>query len=251
MSFWSTNILPRLRLMRIALFRRFIYNDLITLVTDYGVPYNDVYGNIGPFDVAKGYGFKSNNPKTLAFESIEPPESFTPDFSEINVNSESSVARFLGQLVFCRDAKIVIELGCFVGWTTAHMALAMKTAGTGVIHCVDASQQYLDILTKNLDRHELGEYVKTINGFSMQKDVLESLPASVDVIFIDTSHTYPATRDEILEYEKRLAPGGCLVLHDSINTPGVRRSIFELRDKFLIHTFATERSNGLTLLLQK
>jgi hypothetical protein len=37
-------------------------------------------------------------------------------------------------------------------------------------------------------------------------------------------------------------------MHDSIGLPGVRRSLEELPDHFRRLTFATERSNGVTVL---
>ena len=53
---------------------------------------------------------------------------------------------------------------------------------------------------------------------------------------------------KIDHFGARLRPRGCLVLHDSLSAPGVRRAVFERRDRFRVATFATERSNGLTIL---
>jgi predicted O-methyltransferase YrrM len=78
--------------------------------------------------------------------------------------------------------------------------------------------------------------------------VLAALPPQADLIFLDTSHAYPDTLEEVLAYAPRLAPGGCLVMHDSISIAGVRRSLEELPDRFRRLTFATERGNGVTVL---
>jgi len=53
---------------------------------------------------------------------------------------------------------------------------------------------------------------------------------------------------EIDQYARRLAPGGCLALHDSIRWGGVRRAVREAADRFHTLTFATDDGNGLTVL---
>jgi predicted O-methyltransferase YrrM len=180
---------------------------------------------------------------------IEPSENFTPSWAPASFNSEPSVVRFLGQLVYYKRARTIIELGCFVGWATAHMALALQARDGGRIHCVDPSQEYLDVMKTNLRRHGLHALVAPVRGFSLDQAVLAELPLMADVIFLDTCHAYPVTRDEILTYAPRLAPGGCFVLHDSISAPGVRRSLQEIASRFRVHTFATEQSNGVTVLM--
>jgi predicted O-methyltransferase YrrM len=250
MSFFQSNIAPRLALMRTALARRFIYDDLVSMTRAYGMDYQDLSANLGPIDLANRVFTADPAPDFSTL--LGSPEAFTPNRAPSLFNSEPSVARFLAQLVFHRRAHTIIELGCFVGWTTAHLAAAMRATGVnGRIHALDYMQDYLDVMHGNLSRHQLDHLVSPIKGLSLDPHILAALPSAADIIFIDTSHAYPDTRDEILAYAPRLAPGGCIVLHDSISAPGVRRSIFELRDQFDMHTFATERSNGVTVLFRK
>lgn len=250
MSLWS-NFGPRLRLLRTVLTRRFVYADITAMARDYGMDYHDVCGDIGPLDFAARVFGSRLEPAPDFAGIIEPPEKFTPPDAPFEFNSEPSVARFLGQLVFQRRAQTVIELGCFTGWTTAHMALALQARGSaGHIYCVDYMQEYLDLTLANLRRHGLDRLVTLVRGLSLDAAVVATLPARADVIFLDTSHAYPDTLREIDLYAPRLTAGGCMVLHDSISAPGVRRSLLEVRGRYRIHTFATERGNGVTVLMR-
>lgn len=249
MAFIHDNLSPRLRLIRTAFTRRFIYHDLIRMVREYGAEYRDVCGNTGPLDFAQDLlGSKLDKAPDFA-TAIQPLSTFTPPGAPVIFNSEPSVARFLGQLVFHRPFGTVVELGSFVGWTTAHLALGLKArGGSGQIFAVDYMQEYLDIMMANLRRHALESMVTPLRGMSLDSAVLAALPPRVDLIFLDTSHAYPDTLQEVLTYMPRLAPRGFLVMHDSVSIAGVRRSIEELPDRFRKLTFATERGNGVTVL---
>jgi predicted O-methyltransferase YrrM len=113
---------------------------------------------------------------------------------------------------------------------------------------VDPSHKYLDTMLSNLQRHGLEGFVKPVQGFSEDKEVLAALPEQADIIFIDTGHNYPQTLREVGLYAPRLAPRGLIVLHDSMSAPGVRKSLLEVKG-FRKMTFGTERSNGVTVLL--
>lgn len=248
MSLVRNNLAPRLRLLRNALFRRFVYADVLAMAREYGMDYGDVRAGEEPFGFVLPLLAARTNPPDFA-ALIEPAERFTPPGAPAIFNSEASVGRFLGQLAFFKGAKTVVELGCFVGWASAHLALAVKAAGHGGrVYCLDYMQEYLDVTLANLKRHGLGDLVTTVRGRSLDAAVLSAMPPSIDLIFLDTSHAYPDTRDEILAYAPRLSPGGFLVLHDSVSASGVRRSVAEVADRFNVLTFATEQGNGVTVL---
>jgi len=248
MSFFRDNLSPRLRLLRTALTRRFVYGDVVAMARDYGMDYLDLRADTEPIAFARELlGPGAPEPPPDFANLIEAADKFTPPGAPAKFNSEPSVARFLGQLVFYRRAPVVFELGCFVGWTTAHMALALSARGGGRLHAVDASAEYLAVMLANLRRHHLDGFVTTVRGFSTDEAVLRALPPQADVIFLDTSHSYPATLNEINLYAPRLAPGGYFVLHDSTCASGVRRSVAEATG-FRVLTFATEHSNGVTVL---
>jgi len=250
MSLLRNNVMPRLRLLRTALCRRFVYADVVAMAREYGIDYRDVGGDVEPFGFVRSLvaGASADPPDFSA--TIEPAEGFIPAGAPPQFNSEPSVGRFLGQLVFFSRAGTVVELGSFAGWASAHMALALKAAGCGGrLYCVDYMQEYLDAALANLRRHGLEGLVTPVRGLSLDPAVLAALPAAgIDVIFLDTSHAYPDTRDEILAYAPRLSRGGALVLHDSVSASGVRRSVKEVAGRFRVMTFATEQGNGVTVL---
>jgi predicted O-methyltransferase YrrM len=244
------NLLPRLRLIRIALTRRFVHDDVVAMARQYGVPYGDVRADIEPFAfVQEIAGTRTPGLPPELWRTLGDAADFTPADAPLFFNSEPSVGRFLGELVHFKRAKTVIELGCFVGWSTAHMALALQAlGGTGRLYCVDCYQGFLDSTLANLGRHGLQGLATPVCGTSLDTATLQALPAQADVIFLDTTHAYPGTLEEIRAYSRRLAPGGCLVLHDTLSAPGVRRSVLECAGGFRILTFATEKSNGLSVL---
>lgn len=249
MPFIRDNIKPRLRLLEIAFGRRFIWNDVIAMAKEYGLTYSDLRGDVEPIEFARGLlGLPGDKAAQEISQSIGSPESFMrPGAPEI-FNSEPTVAHFLAQLVYYGRCRVVVELGCFVGWATAHMARSLAALGAGQLYAVDLSREYLDIMQENLRRHGFERYVTAVQGGSLDESTLRSIPDKADLIFIDTAHTYPFTLHEIRAYAPRLAPGGYLALHDSTSTPGVRRSIAEVSSMFRVLTFATEQSTGLTVL---
>lgn len=247
------NLQPRLRLLNNALFRRYVWSDILAMVYEHGIEYHDVVADIEPLEFAR-YVFG----KEQAAEKTVPPfekqlgnaKDFTPVGAPEYYNSEPSVARFLGQLVYYRKPASVVELGCFVGWTSAHLALALKANGqSGSLYCVDANQVHLDTAMINLKRLGLDPKATFVQGCSLDETVLSKLPREIDVLFIDTTHQYPDTLHEITAYTPLMTAEGCIVLHDSLCWPGVRRSLIELAGQFRVLTFATEKGNGVTVLL--
>jgi predicted O-methyltransferase YrrM len=243
------NLASRLRLIRTALTRRFIYDDVVRMAKDYGVHYDDIRADMHPLEFARVVS-ASVSPSAIPDWSVLDADAvnFTPADFPHQFNSEPSVSRFLGELVLHQPAKTVIELGCFVGWATAHLAQALQAGGDGTIYAVDPSRKYLDTMLGNLQRHGLEKFVKPVQGFSEDKGVLAALPEQADIIFIDSGHNYPQTLREVQLYAPRLAPRGLIVLHDSMSAPGVRKSLLEVKG-FRKMTFGTERSNGVTVLL--
>lgn len=91
----------------------------------------------------------------------------------------------------------------------------------------------------------------------LQDDSLNAVGAfpshSFDVVFIDTSHTLRQTVEELKAYEPKVAPGGCLVLHDS-EQPEVALAIQHFmhvltarhREPTKVERYT--HSNGLTIL---
>jgi len=241
-----SNLRPRLRLLRLALTRRYFWADLAAMVKSEGYEVREIRANVHPLR------FASFLPKTVGpvpnFSGLGPGDAFALAGTHA-WNSEPSVSTFLGELAFRQRPQTVVELGCYVGWTSAHIALGLRAAGDqGRLWCVDTERRFLDAAAENLRQHDLIHRVSFVEGFSTDGQVLAALPSSIDLLFIDTSHEYRPTLAEIEIYLPRLAPGGLIALHDSISQDGVRRAIFDRWSEFETLTFATEAGNGVTVL---
>lgn len=247
------NIQARLRLLNNAFFRRYIWSDIIAMSQEYGIQYRDVIGNVEPLEFARyvlGNNHAPEDSPPLFEQQLGSAKEFTPEGVPDYFNSEPKVGRFLGQLVYYRKPASVVELGCFVGWASAHLALALKANNpSGRLFCVDPNPDHLAAAAANLKRLGLDQTTNFLKGFSTDRSLLSRLPDKIDVVFLDTSHEYPETFNEIQTYAPRMAAGGCIVLHDSLRWPGVRRSLMELAGQFSTFTFATEQGNGVTVLL--
>ncbi len=245
------NLAARLRLLRLALFKRFIYDDILEMAADYGPPIGDVRGNLGPAELLARISDRSEF--TVAdFPELTADRIIVEEGETINWSSEPSVARFLGHLTVLKRAATVLEIGCFIGWTTSHIAAALRLLGPeGRVHYLEADSRHLATATSNLQRLGLQSWAVPHLGLSTDPQALAGLPAQADIVFIDTTHQFEQTCAEIESYAPRLAPRGCLVLHDSISIVGVRRAVEHMRDRFDVATFATERSNGVSVLVPR
>ena len=245
MSFLS-NLSERARLLRTALARRYIWTDLTQMVQAHGFHLRDVRSNTHPFEFVRALG--GDVPPAPDFGRI----GSVKDFELANTfawNSEPSVGKFLGELAFHTRARTVVELGCFVGWSSAHLAVGLHAAANGGrLWCVDSDERYLNAARRNLEKLSLGDGVTWVRGLSLEDHVLTALPESIDLLFIDTSHEYEPTLAELRTYAPRLAPGGCIAMHDTISQDGCRRALRDRWDDFASMTFATEFGNGVTVL---
>jgi len=246
----ASNIANRLRVLRTILTRRRIWPDLAAMIQINHFEIRQIRANKTPLEFAAA--LSGTQTPALDFAAILGPVNSFERLDTPKWASESGVSEFLGELVFRLRARAVVELGCFIGWTSAHLALGLREAGVnGKLWCVDGEARFLDIARANLNRLGLDQQVEFLCGHSTDDALLANLPTAIDVVFIDTGHDYQSTQREIATYAQRLKPGGYMVLHDSISHPGVRRAIEEVWDRFHSLTFATERSDGVTVLWAK
>jgi predicted O-methyltransferase YrrM len=242
-----TNVGPRLSL-KTAITKRFIWYDLTTMVKEHGYEIKEIRANMNPLSFAYAL-FDKSAPAPQFKQALGTLEEFEGCDLYPGWNTEGSASEFLGELVFRHRARTVVEIGCFIGWTSCHIALGLKAAGAGgQLWCVDSDQTVLNVAKANLSKRSLNQTTKFVCGFSLDQSVLETLPTEIDVIFLDNSHEYADTLREFEVYSRRLSPGGYFVLHDSISADGVRRAVQQLWQKFQCLTFATEHGNGVTVL---
>jgi predicted O-methyltransferase YrrM len=232
-------------------------NIVLRLLDSIGIHYDGVQANVDPFTF---------NDYVSAIRSCSIDLSRTPDFSACtnydyiegmeNISedwsSEPEVARFLGRLAFQIEAVRIVEIGCFVGMTTAHLAKALSClGGKGTVYGIDVSERFLNATRKNLQALGLSNLFQPIHGTSLDSSVFKSIPSDLDLVFIDSYHNYLNTLQEIEVYAQKLSPKGSIVLHDSIKWPGVRKAVGVFAEKFDMMTFGTSRGSGLTIITQR
>jgi predicted O-methyltransferase YrrM len=110
-------------------------------------------------------------------------------------------------LVEALDAKHVIELGTRTGVSTIAWLYALEKTG-GRLTSVD-----LDT------RPEIGEHDHWtfVQGDDCSDEVLVRLAelGQADIVFIDSSHLYDHTVEELKTYRYKVRPGGVICLHDT------------------------------------
>lgn len=136
-------------------------------------------------------------------------------------------------LVTSIAAKTVIELGVNTGESTIALLEAVE-ATQGQLYSVDI--QLLPATKAMLENYGLmGRW-----NFTLQDDLeyVKTWPADkkADLIFIDTSHTFDHTTNEIAAYEPILRPGGIMVFHDTVSFhDGVQKPINDFLKKHGCH----------------
>jgi cephalosporin hydroxylase len=115
-----------------------------------------------------------------------------------------------GHVVECREeSPVVLELGTRSGNSTAAFLYALQVRQSGILHSVD------------IDAPDVPEewFANPQWSFRLGSDVdarvISSLPRWVDILFVDTSHTYDHTMIELTAYMGMVKPGGVALFHDT------------------------------------
>lgn len=102
----------------------------------------------------------------------------------------------------------VLELG--VRWGTSTACLLAAAEGVdGHVWSVDIAQPAVPGWWAGC-----GRWTLTV-GNDLDPAVVAAQPPQVDVLFLDTSHTYGHTLAELTEYVRRVVPGGVVLCHDT------------------------------------
>jgi predicted O-methyltransferase YrrM len=112
--------------LEILLTRRHIWDALGSLAYPH-YRIDDIRGNVHPLKFADR--LCASNRSTPDFPTIL---GTVADFEAADTpkwNSEPSVSAFLGELAFRLQPAAIVEFGCFVGWTSAYIALGTREAG--------------------------------------------------------------------------------------------------------------------------
>ena len=120
--------------------------------------------------------------------------------------SGRAVGYFLNTLITISDAKRVLEVGTFVGYSALMMASALAEDGE-LITC-DVSEEFTAIARKHWARHPAGKKIDL--RLAPATETLETLSPPFDLVFIDADKVnYSVYYEKALEL---LAPRGVIVI---------------------------------------
>jgi predicted O-methyltransferase YrrM len=109
-----------------------------------------------------------------------------------------------------RSAKpVLVELGVRSGNSTCALLAGLEKGGHGELWSVDIAEPDVPAGWRELPFWHL------LVADDMSAAAQEWLPPVVDLLFIDTSHTYEQTYRELFTYVPRLKVDGVVLLHDT------------------------------------
>ena len=132
------------------------------------------------------------------------------------------------------ESGTIVEIGSFHGRSTIVLGAAATLSST--IIAVDphagsdrgpqeiAAQPKLGVedferFTANIEAAGLTDRVTHLRLFSDQ--ALESIPARIDLLYVDGAHRFGPARADIADYGALVVPGGRMLVHDSFSSIGV------------------------------
>jgi predicted O-methyltransferase YrrM len=146
----------------------------------------------------------------------------------------------------------VVEIGSYMGRSTAFLAQGLKERGSGVVHAVDhfrgspemypgganpqpgfqnAGHSTYPEFEQHLRKCGLREYVQAHVGQSMTvaDGWKNAIKAPIRLLFIDGEHSYDAIAADCDAWGRFLKPGGTVCFHDygSNGWPDVKRYVDE------------------------
>lgn len=142
--------------------------------------------------------------------------------------------------------KRIVELGTRSGNSTLALLEAAKQIGGTVLSmdvqpCLEARQR---IIAAGFD---------SIWTFWQANDLevpSSQVPQPIDLLFIDTLHTYGQMQAELAKYGPMVRSGGWIVVHDYVAFPGLTQAIYEYveKNKAKFHFYPFANQNGLALI---
>lgn len=125
------------------------------------------------------------------------------------------------ELARLAEGKTVLEIGSYCGRST--ICLAQKAIAVTAIDPFDGRGtptpgDTYSTFTKNIERHGVGNKIRLLRGTT--SEVVPTLPAVFDLVFIDGAHDYESVTADIEAARTVLGPGGLLAFHDYRLTPG-------------------------------
>ena len=133
----------------------------------------------------------------------------------------------------------VLELGVRGGNSTVALLAGLEERG-GTLWSVDVDPESATVFPGH------AQWCFVMADSRDERPLVDAgLPDELDVLFIDTIHTYEQVRDELAVWGHRVVDGGVILFHDTDSYPPIRRAISEwCKSRSVPFEFRGE-SNGL------
>ncbi|MDY6973491.1 MAG: class I SAM-dependent methyltransferase, partial [Thermodesulfobacteriota bacterium] len=138
----------------------------------------------------------------------------TRDSKNFPFSIDPALAEYLYQLVRETNPSLVVEIGCYIGFSTLHISKALKENNCGrlVSFDMDASRA-----RDNIRQAGLSDWVEFIEGDSsvMLGQYLRDLKGEkIDFVFVDGDHTRRGCVRDFNALHGQIEEGGYLLFHD-------------------------------------
>lgn len=137
--------------------------------------------------------------------------------------------------------KVIVETGAYFGLSTCHLAAALRDLGSvGKVYAIDPWVK--DHFWIGSDLEPLVHFVPKTTEQAFKEGVFKGL--EIDVLVIDSEHTYRTTMYDIVHLEPQIREGGYIVMHDTLLHEGCGRAVEQLHQsgRFEVITFDTPRT---------
>jgi predicted O-methyltransferase YrrM len=138
----------------------------------------------------------------------------------------------------------VLELGTRKGESTTALLLAAKqnnghVTSIDIDACLDARQA--------VEKLNLSDYWTFMQHDDLQVEWTEP----IDLLFIDTSHTYEQTLKELEKFEPHVREGGTIIMHDIVADPPVHDAIMHyITGRNGLRLYRYINNNGLAIIFK-
>lgn len=175
---------------------------------------------------------KNGIPKTMVEKQM---------LTQTSINEHLATLQLLATELNC---KTIVELGTQLGESTIVLLEAAKKIGANV------SSIDVDPCLQACSRvRSLG--LKDYWTFIQSDDLKVKWEKPIDLLFIDTSHTYDHTLNELRKFEPYVRKGGVIIMHDVVTYFEVLHAINEyLSNRSDLRLYTYFNNNGLAVIFK-
>lgn len=135
---------------------------------------------------------------------------------------------------------VVLELGSRDGASTAALLAGVERQG-GEVWSVDVDPACANAW----EGHPQWNFIASD---SVDPALFDKIPKTLDLLFIDSEHTYKQALFELRAWAPRVRPGGLILMHDTESFPDVKRAAIEYATQNLLSYEFETYCNGLGIL---